>query len=215
LRRLGWTWEQIGIAAGLAPTVAYNIVAGRQHQRVIVDTEQAILSVALAPVESHRGVDATGTRRRMQALAWMGWSTVNLSHRVGLRPATLHTLTYRGTVSTRTARRVAHVYQQLSHLTGPSQQSATKARKAGHAPPMAWDDNTIDDPAAHPDYGAREVHWRRIHLDDVRFFEGVLGMSRQDVARRIGVQPDSITRVMLDATTHQTDYDATRPQVAS
>jgi hypothetical protein len=156
LRQLGWTWEQIGDAADLSSAVPYNLLHGRRYRRVRVETEHALLAVAAEPVESHRGVDGIGTRRRLQALAWMGWAGVDISRRVALRPATLHTLACRGSVSVRTARRVTQVYDELSHIPGPPKQSATKARKAGYAPPAAWDDAAIDDPGARP-HGVRRA----------------------------------------------------------
>jgi lambda repressor-like predicted transcriptional regulator len=149
LRELGWTWQQIADAAQLANSVAHGLSLGR-YKRLRLASEQALLSVPLVPRESHRSTGATGTRRRVQALAWMGWSGAEVSHRAGVSPATLQTEIYRGRLSVRLAARVRAVYGELSGIRGPSSMAAAKARRMGFAPPAAWDDGAIDDPQARP-----------------------------------------------------------------
>lgn len=147
LRELGWTYEQIADAAQISVWVPHKLDTG-VTRRVLGESETAILSVELVPHESHRGVDGSGTYRRCEALLWMGWPWGEIDRRVGLRTYTLATYrTRHEPVSYRIRRRVAAVYDELSHLPGPSRQTATKARRAGYAPPAAWDEDTIDDPA--------------------------------------------------------------------
>lgn len=156
LRNLGWTYEQIAEAAQVSAWVPHKLSTG-VTQHLWVESERAILAVPLEPRESHRGVDGTGTYRRCEALLWMGWPWAEIDSRVGLRPYSLATYrTRHEPVSYRIACRVAAVYDELSHLPGPSKQTATKARKAGYAPPAAWDEGTIDDPKARP-AGVRKV----------------------------------------------------------
>ena len=160
LRRLGWTWEQIGRAAGTSAWVPHQAGTGGSR-RIRSDCAQAILSVPLTQVDSHRGVSSVGLRRRMQALAWMGWPAREVAARTGIPRATLQTLALRTRQpSVRLHRRVVAVYEQLAHLPGPSQVAAGKARASGFAPPLAWDDDTIDDPRARPN-GVRP---RTLHL---------------------------------------------------
>lgn len=153
LRFLGWTWEGIAQAAGLSNHVARLIHLG-QTQQVWPETERALLAVPAVPFGSHRGIDSTGTRRRVQALGWMGWSYAVVAERAGTTEKTLATL-IRPTrqISYALAARVAAVYDELCMTQGPSNITAGRARGAGHAPPLAWDEHTIDDPAANPDYG--------------------------------------------------------------
>lgn len=151
LRELGWTWPQIGDAAGLSSAVPFHLMSGRRYRRVLTETAEALLAIQPEMRGSHRGVDGTGTYRRCEALLWMGWPWAEINRRVGLKPYTLATLRTRGEpVSFRVAQAVAAVYEELSHLPGPSKQTATKARRAGYAPPLAWDEDTIDDPKARP-----------------------------------------------------------------
>lgn len=149
LRELGWTWQAIGQAAGLSPWVAHNLHRGTSR-RLLPESLAALLSVPLDPIESHRGVSAVGPRRRVQALAWMGWPNHEIARRIGCSPPSLPTLLSRGRISTRLALRIAVVYDELSTTPGPSRVAAGKARQHGFAPPLAWDDERIDNPRCRP-----------------------------------------------------------------
>ena len=147
LRALGWTYQQISAAAGVANWTPIRLVDGR-YARIRVSTATAVLSVRPAVVESPLGVDATGTRRRVQALAWMGWPGADVSVRAGLKPRSLTELLGQGRVSVRVAERVRGVYGELAGTRGPSVMAASQARRLGFAPPAASDD--IDNPEARP-----------------------------------------------------------------
>jgi hypothetical protein len=149
LRALGWTYQQIGAAAGISLSTAFDLDRNR-YRRLLKSSADALLRVPLEPRESHRGVLAVGTLRRVQALAWMGWPERHIAARCNAAPKTIATEVSRGRLSHRLAQRVAAVYAELSHVPGPSPAAARKARQLGHAPPLAWDDDTIDDPAARP-----------------------------------------------------------------
>lgn len=143
LRDLGWTWEGIAKAAGLSTWVAHNLHRGTTR-RLLHESVTALKSVPLEPFESHRGVNALGSRRRVQALAWMGWPNHEIAQRIGCSPRSLPTLLARGRISVRLALRIAALYEQLATVPGPSRTAAGKARALGFAPPLAWDD--IDNP---------------------------------------------------------------------
>lgn len=150
LRSLGWTWEQVGTAAGVSSHVPYDLYHGT-YQRLRTESAEALLSVPLTPAFSHRGRDSTGIRRRVQALSWMGWPAHEIARRVGCSPRTLPTLISPGRrISYALANRVIAVYEELCMTPGPSKGSAGKARGLGFAPPLAWDAGTIDDPDAEP-----------------------------------------------------------------
>lgn len=149
LRALGWTYERIEQAAGIAARQAWSIEHG-EYRRVLRDNEARILSVALVTCPILRGFDSIGTTRRLQALQWMGWPAKEIAARVGSTESTIRSLKGRKRFSTSLAMRIAAVYEQLSMTAGPSPMAAAKARGAGHAPPAAWDDDTIDDPDAKP-----------------------------------------------------------------
>lgn len=152
---LGWAPTAAAQTAGVSHRTATQLLAGR-WSRVRASTARAILAVPLAPVESNLSVDATGTRRRVEALGRMGWTARTVSEAVGLQPGSLSKILWRGTVSYATAHRIAEFYERNSDRFGGNRTWARKAAAFGYAPPAAWDDDTIDDPRAKPQ-GVRRV----------------------------------------------------------
>lgn len=156
LRELGWTWGQIVDAAGMSSSVPYNIHNGK-YRRLMAHTRNGLLAVPLERKASHRPVDPLGSARRIYALMWMGWPARQIALRAGVKTGTIHEVllrvrTDRGgrAISHRLAMSIAEVYEELSMVPGPSKQAATKARNAGHHPPLGWDVDISDDPNAKP-----------------------------------------------------------------
>lgn len=99
-------------------------------------------------------IDATGTIRRIRALATIGWSFRYLAERRGHESGAcaIRQLAsgQRHKVTADTARAFALLYDELCTSDGPSVRAVTWARKRGWHGPEAWTDPTIDDPAAEP-----------------------------------------------------------------
>lgn len=149
---------------------------------------------ATPPPRSHI-TDPTGTLRRVQALARIGWTYRHIS----AAAQTSHRLEHyavQNSVTHETAAAIARAYDLLSMTPGPSSRVASRAAKFGWAPPLAWDDDTIGDPNAIPAEGYIE-HRRPNHLtkdvpvDDVvvdRILDGIVVPSttaeRREVVRR-------------------------------
>lgn len=95
-------------------------------------------------------VDATGTRRRLQALGAIGWSKTELGAKVGVTGMAVNQWRTRDRVQVATAQRVAALYAELSDIPGTNERSRQYAARAGWVPPIGWDDDTIDDPTAQP-----------------------------------------------------------------
>jgi hypothetical protein len=102
-------------------------------------------------------VHAAGTiRPRPHALGTVGYPHARLANWLGMTEYQLSQLLTASTVPMSTARLVANVYNRLScadpatHGVDPVSVRHTKARAAAArwAPVGAWDDDTIDDPAA-------------------------------------------------------------------
>lgn len=150
LRELGWTWEAIAEAAGTSSWVPHKVGIG--HTRHLwPESARALLAVPLERRTNHHGIDSTGTRRRVQALAWLGWPTGEVARRAGIKPKTLASLIQPSRrISSDSAARVAAVYEALCMTPGPSRIAASKARQLGFAPPLAWEPHTIDDPRRKP-----------------------------------------------------------------
>lgn len=191
LRVAGWTFRQIGEAASMHGTVP-AVLLRQRYSQVRKSTADAILAVEVVKQSSRLAVDSTGTRRRVQALAYMGWNLDEVARRAGMSKSVLCTV-YRPTVSHAVARQVEQAYERLSHLRGPSTAAAVRARK--HAPPMSWDDDTIDDPAAVPNLGSRAARSTADVAEEARFLIG-FGMSTAAVAKRLGLSESWIRQLL-------------------
>jgi hypothetical protein len=139
-------------------------------------------------------VDVTGTLRRLRALAAIGWPVKDLGPRLGISTQQMdhyrsaRKARIRGTV----AARIEALYDQLSATPGPSAVSRDRATRNGWEPPLLWEDVDIDDPLAQPATDEPVRTRAQIDLAEVDFFTGPLGMTLEDAATRIGVQPGSI-----------------------
>jgi hypothetical protein len=101
-------------------------------------------------------VDATGTARRIQALSALGWRFADIADRYGdisYQSVQKLALMSRPRVHRLTVDKVKAVYDELSMHRGPSEQTRRRAQRKGWKPPLAWDDDTIDDPKAKPERG--------------------------------------------------------------
>jgi hypothetical protein len=105
-------------------------------------------------------ISPVGTRRRMHALVAAGWPQQHLAAQLGMTPSNFGTMLACEHVLVRRARTVRDLYDALWRAN-PAEHGATLAgitrarRRAsvnGWAPVGAWDDDTIDDPAALPDW---------------------------------------------------------------
>lgn len=130
--------------------------------RVSRRTEAIILAIPLPacvfdPILADGAqISVIGSQRRIQALARMGWSAEMLAARVGCDRRRLAALTsgQQTKVTVRWARRIDELFNELQDVPGPGRKAARFAELKGWAPPIAWDDDTIDDPNAKPQHDA-------------------------------------------------------------
>lgn len=147
----------------------------------------------LKALHGRRQVDAAGTIRRLQALAAMGWPARVVGEHIGVTEDQV-VLWRKGKhvkVLKSNAARVATAYDRLSMTTGPSSWTRAFARNRGWSPPLAWDDATIDDPAAKPYIGdSRDelVDETAVH----RWVDGDMSI-RLNKAERVAVVRQTLT----------------------
>jgi transcriptional regulator with XRE-family HTH domain len=144
--------------------------------------------------------DGTGVTRRLQALAAIGWSAQDVADRLGVteRAVQMWRSGHYPTVRPETAATVDRLYEELQGTPGPSPRSRENATRSGWAPPLAWEDDAIDNPAAQPTgVGAPPVQGR-VDLDEVRHLER-FGVSRNEIASRMNVRLESIDRAEFRA----------------
>ncbi len=164
LRDAGLGLARIARLAGVPYSTLSRLVHGGPRgkspsRRVRPATEQRILAVSpdLAMLGSAAVVDATGTRRRLQALVWLGYSQARLAAELGMHRHNVSKVLGRDRVHAATARDVRAAYDRLGNAppaadTPGQRKSVTRAhglaRARGWAPPLAWDN--IDDPDEAP-----------------------------------------------------------------
>ena len=145
-------------------------------------------------------VDATGAHRRLGALHVLGWSTPAVAAHAQISVETLRDIFHRSRIALVTHEAIARAYDELwdrvpPETTHEQKISASLARgfaaRNGWAPPLAWDDDKIDDPASRPcGVRVREVPWQ------VEDFEELLrqGETHEAACRRLGATWKAVAR---------------------
>lgn len=150
-----------------------------------------------------RWTDATGTHRRLQALVAAGWGMRTLSLRLG-GPQRVRRMLKRQLVFKTTAAAVKALYDELwdkQPTVGDWREqmvvTAAKryAERRGWVPPMAWDDEAIDDPTVGP-YRPQEHKTGSFALTRHEVAHLVsFGLSNSQIAERLGIQAHSVQAV--------------------
>ena len=163
LMAAGMGIDRVTRAANLSHGVTRRLLYGCNGRgpstQIRRENAAALLAVEL-DLADRQYIDATGTRRRMQALAANGWSLPQLTARLGYgRSNHAWVFEHCQKVTVRNARKVAVLYEELWDQPPPQrdrwERSAVTrvvrhAARLGWVPPLAWDDDAIDDPAAKP-----------------------------------------------------------------
>lgn len=215
LREQGVTLRRIAAVSGVTRPTLYALMVGQPSKglpptrRVTHGVARRVLAVtvrdAALPVpdldtlSDLARVNAVGPRRRVHALVALGWSLQQCADRLGIARRQLQDVLLVGDqVSARTARAIRDLYDALCWEAPPADtrwqrsavtRSKAMARAKGWPPPLAWDDDTIDDPAAGPDLGAAPRSL--VDLDDDEYLR-TIGVPDEDIAARMGVTLDGL-----------------------
>jgi hypothetical protein len=223
----GVSIRSIGEASGVSASTISLIDRGAVNL-VGVQIEKAILAVRVEHIferPNPRGsVPIIGARRRIQALMAIGWRHQDLTPMLGFRSANIVHQEGRW-VSRQKHDAVKDLYDRIWNQRGPAgAQSMTRIAKAGYAPPLAWDDDSIDDPNATPDLGV-EVHKHGPADEDaVRFSEVLVenvefllrtGIGWEGIPGRLGMEPAAVERSLYrsgrrDLVSHAKTLEDTR-----
>src|SRR5574343_710808 len=197
--------------ARVSVSVVSSIRSRRRSQFVPGQVASGILSVRLvaqaAILAGH--VDGTGTASRMRALACLGYSVREQARLLDGSPRTVQAWirAETPTVDARTAERVPRLYDRLSMTPAPTSGRATFVRNwaasQGWVPPLAWDDDTIDDPSAAPQGVAEPVAAEPDELDARLLVWGVRAHDappltpgpRAEVLRRLHADGEPVWRM--------------------
>ncbi|MFF5445432.1 hypothetical protein [Streptomyces sp. NPDC012888] len=210
LRAAGVGTVPIAAAAGVSTATIGRLLYGRQGQRpnakIRTDSAQAILAVRLEDCRIPDGarIDATGTRRRLQALVASGWTFTALESEIGIHAHCLGDMARATSLISGNARKVRDSYRRLLTTTaercGVGAQARALARRVaereGWHGPLAWDENSIDDPHAEPEtsepYRPPMKNGRDSNrMEEIAHLIG-LGESEASIAKQMGSSEDYI-----------------------
>jgi transcriptional regulator with XRE-family HTH domain len=171
LREAGLSFQAIAAAAGVSTPTVRSLMHGQPAKgrpapaRIHATRANSLLAVTADGVGQGRRV-ASGSQLRLRALVAIGHPPADLAARIGVPPQQLWSL-IRGelrTVSAGVHAAVCGLYEQLWDTrplarTAREQKAASAARRRaereGWPPPMALDDDRLDDPAYRP-----RARWR-------------------------------------------------------
>jgi len=204
LMAAGMSFRAISLTAGYTSRNA--LADAMTRKRVMPRTLARVLAVNLDS-DNRRDAytDATGSARRLQALAVNGWPTRNLAKQLGHKdPATIQHIANgkTPTIRLRTKDGIRDLYNELWDQSGPSQRTAAIAKAKGWLPALAWDDDLID--------------WLEHEADDVRrrgVSGGGSGITLEDIEEareqgygtaeqigwRLGLSRDAVQQILSRA----------------
>jgi hypothetical protein len=200
----GMSFRAIALTAGYSSRNA--LADSMTRSRVRPSTMARILAVNPKRDNRRDGyIDATGSRRRLQALAVNGWPTRNLAAQLGQKHGTTVQDIASGktpTIRLRTSDGIRGLYEQLWDQPGPSQRTAAIAKGKGWLPALAWDDDLID----RPDHEAEDVRRRGVSgggsgitLEDIEEARQQGYESAQQIGWRLGVSRDAVQQILSRA----------------
>lgn len=163
LNQTGMPTNALALRLGLPESALEHLMWKRDgvaSKDVRRETAEAVMGYwpTLEDFPANSLIDGTGVRRRVQALMTLGWTRRALASKAGISERSLSRALHKGRVTAELTRQVSSVYDLL-WMRGPASDevsplAAHRARvhaaNSGFAGPLAWDDDTIDDPSALP-----------------------------------------------------------------
>ncbi|MFI7294019.1 hypothetical protein [Streptomyces sp. NPDC050121] len=215
----GIGWQRVCRLSGAACGCVSRILYG-DHTRGYVPTKRVRIFTAdritaVRPdfdnVAPGTGVDATGTRRRLQALVANGWPQQRLGQELGFNHyRQVWEMIRKEAVAVATVRQVRDLYDALWNVDPASRDIAPRyiaqAKRIAGAnswvPPGAWDDDYIDSPAAVPDLGETVSAYAALS-EDALWLMGEHGYTREQAAHRLGITSRHLERALSWARAEQ------------
>lgn len=197
----GYSPHRVATLTGLASSAVFSL-AGERDRRMTQTTVTAILGLPMPPPPF-----LVGATRRLQALARLGWGLYDVAQRTGIPRATLSAFRNRPPSRCADESRITailEVYNELCMTLAPDDRFHNKTRRLaerrGWAPPLAWDDETIDDPTAEPDYGSWKLGYSTRRLPDTDTLVAEVNRSGVRIAaERYAVKPSSVRNALRRA----------------
>lgn len=157
LMNLGWGIAQLQERAGgsMVALVYGRPAIGRPPtERVSQETARKLLEIPLVLIPTTNLVDGAGTRRRIQALYFLGYSLTWQAEQSGVGSSILLYLASGKAerVMARSALAIRDLYDRMWDVPAPDgpvvRRVRQRAEERGYLPPMSFDDDLIDLPDA-------------------------------------------------------------------
>lgn len=175
----GVGWERVAHLAQVGRTTVEQIVYPASRRRGVTPRVAAAVLAVLPTLDDLADgalVPAAGTQRRLQALMTLGWPLSRIQR--SCKASALGRCLTRELVTARVARSVRDFYDtHWDHVPAATtaqeqasiERARARAREAGWLTPLAWDDDTIDNPDLSPPVAVLRAATShvRIHIDDV------------------------------------------------
>ena len=192
----GASHRQIGDRFGVAQTTVTRILKTGSKGTISVDTKAKILANAGAEI-----VTPTGVTRRIRALTALGYTAAAIAEMTGLDKTHVKTLRDSPAAFVMPATRAAVVaaYDRYSMTLAPVTDRYAKAqvsrmvnhaRREGWPPPLALDDDRIDDPG----YMPRDWHYTATDRATALRDMAELGVGVTEACRRLHVTRDGLEK---------------------
>lgn len=210
LRGQGVSGDRLCELASISRRVLTHILHGTNGYPPARKTRTDIAERILAVKPNWDGIPdgafmpPTAAVRRLQALVAIGWPAPVLAGELGVQLTCLNRL-LRGAaprITGRTDRSVAALYRRLWNVEPLSQdvngfakkRAQARAQSHGWSLPAAWDDDTIHDPNAQPDYGQPIPRFIALAEDCLELERQEF--TREQIAARLGVTRDGLQRAL-------------------
>lgn len=186
-------FRAIASTAGVAASTVQSL---KYRDEIYAESARRIMAVRDPRVLPGAHVCAVGTRRRLQALVAIGYDQSVLSRRLGMMEYNVSMLIIgrRDQTTPATVAAVKALFKELEPTHGGSKRALNRAQLNGWVPPMAWDEDAIDDPTAQP-FIATVVKGHKAKADN--FVARIqdhreLGHTDEYVAKSLGISMDAL-----------------------
>lgn len=214
LMEFGIGWQRLARISGVPNGSLSKLLYGGPGDRPPSKGVRSATALKLLAVEPSLdllgatvNVDSCGTRRRLQALVTLGWSQSKLARRLGMLPTNFSKTMTASAIRADTARKVLAFYDELWNQAPPevshrdkvvASRARNMARARGWVPPLAWDDDTIDDPTARPDLGEKRPAKQALAENAEELMVGQ-GYTLEHAAERLGVTAGYVREALTAA----------------
>lgn len=201
LRDAGYGLKRIKQLTGVSVATLDDLAAGRTR-RTFRPTAEALFALRPGGDQLPARIPVIGVQRRLRALVALGYTDEQIAAEIGGNQSNLSR--YVGGrihwITPEKFLKVDLVFRRLESQPAPTGWPAERARRRaatrGWLPPFAWDEGTLDDPAAEPAAGSVPVN-RRPRLADVfaeqyRDLRDHVGLDDAAIAERLGITEDAL-----------------------